>query len=387
MSDKFKKYIIALEMADGKVHRIPFALPMAEKGDKGDKGETPIIGIDYWTEEDKKEIRDYVDKEIAEFDFVKVLDVRPEVGLPNREYFIRKANGDTNDLFDEWAWINKGTEEEPDWDWEFKGTKKFEVEMADYVKHTDYATKDKAGVVKLLSSGDAYSGIVITAKGELVLAGATSAPSDAIFDNPQYYSVPVLAKNLYRWIKVGLSKNTETWTDEDKAKACETIGAVKKPATPTNMSVITMNTSGVVGVGRISTTPANYAIPQSNSKGNIKTNTPEDDLDCVNKKYAEDNFARKLYLHTIKWGNSSYTFISNSGTQLSTFDDFYNYYNANRATIMNERFGGMIVTYVITGGPLSLGGDTTFTMHSSNGSITSTSLAKSAYQGDTVTAL
>lgn len=98
--------------------------------------------------EGKKEITDYIDKEIAEFDFVKVVDVLPKEGLPNREYFVRKDSLDTNDLFDEYAWINKGTEEEPDWDWEFKGTKTMEIDLAEYVKKTDYATKENGGVIR-----------------------------------------------------------------------------------------------------------------------------------------------------------------------------------------------------------------------------------------------
>ena len=54
MSNKFKEYMITLEMADGKVHRMPFAVPLPEKGD------APVKGVDYWTEDDKKEIIEQV---------------------------------------------------------------------------------------------------------------------------------------------------------------------------------------------------------------------------------------------------------------------------------------------------------------------------------------
>ena len=103
---------------------------------KGDKGDTPQKGVDYWTEEDKEEINKYIDKEIAEFDFVKVVDELPEEGLINREYFVRKSSPDVenNDLFDEYAWINRGTAETPDCGWEFKGTKKIEIDLSDYAK-------------------------------------------------------------------------------------------------------------------------------------------------------------------------------------------------------------------------------------------------------------
>jgi hypothetical protein len=116
---------------------------------------SPQKGVDYWTESDKKDITEYIDKEIAEFDFVKVIDSKPEVGLPNREYFIRKTSDDTNDLFEEWAWINKGTEESPNWGWEFKGTKKFEIDLTDYTKKTDFGMGfyvDDEGYVRLTSN-------------------------------------------------------------------------------------------------------------------------------------------------------------------------------------------------------------------------------------------
>ena len=83
--------------------------------------------------------KEYVEEEIAKFDFIKVVDVLPEVGLPNRFYYVPKTNGGKNDLFDEYAWING--------DWEYYGTKQIEVDLTDYVKKTDYAKSDKAGVV------------------------------------------------------------------------------------------------------------------------------------------------------------------------------------------------------------------------------------------------
>ncbi len=62
MSRKYKNYSITLEMADGKKHQIPFALPLAkdgergEKGDKGANGKTPVKGVDYFTEAEKADM-------------------------------------------------------------------------------------------------------------------------------------------------------------------------------------------------------------------------------------------------------------------------------------------------------------------------------------------
>jgi len=38
--------------------------PQGPKGDKGDKGDAPVSGTDYWTEEDKNEIKTYCNKYI-----------------------------------------------------------------------------------------------------------------------------------------------------------------------------------------------------------------------------------------------------------------------------------------------------------------------------------
>lgn len=92
--------------------------------------------------------KDYVEQEIATFDFIKIVSELAETGLPNRTYLVSKLNATDNDLYDEYIWINKGNEEEPNWGWEFLGTKKIEVDLTDYVKNTDIATTTKLGLVK-----------------------------------------------------------------------------------------------------------------------------------------------------------------------------------------------------------------------------------------------
>lgn len=176
-----------------------------EQGEQGEKGDTPQRGVDYWTSEDKQEINDYIDKEISEFDFVKVLDSLPEVGLPNREYFIRKSSDDTTDLFEEWAWINKGTEESPNWGWEFKGTKKFEIDLSDYVKKSAfnplYGFTAESGNVVLISS-----------------VGALESRIDMY---------PVTGGSMDEAWKLVATGNRAEWTDADYEKFYAFIGAVQ----------------------------------------------------------------------------------------------------------------------------------------------------------------
>lgn len=73
--------------------------------------------------------KEYVEEEIAKFDFVKIVPELPEVGLPNRTYLVPKAYADSNDLYDEYIWTGDG--------WEFIGTKTIEIDLSEYVKKTD----------------------------------------------------------------------------------------------------------------------------------------------------------------------------------------------------------------------------------------------------------
>lgn len=76
---------------------------------------------------------EYVDEEIAKFDFIKVVSVLPEIGLPNRIYFVPKNDIQTQDLFDEFVWINDK--------WEWITTKQIEVDLTDYQKASELEEK------------------------------------------------------------------------------------------------------------------------------------------------------------------------------------------------------------------------------------------------------
>lgn len=75
----------------------------------------------------------YVDEQIAKYDFIKIVDVRPETGLENRLYLVPKANASTNDLFEEWAWVNGK--------WEYFGTRTVEIDLDDYVTKDEFSEK------------------------------------------------------------------------------------------------------------------------------------------------------------------------------------------------------------------------------------------------------
>jgi hypothetical protein len=59
------------------------------------------------------------------------------------DIIVETAEGSEQNLFDEWIWINKGTEDAPEYAWEWITTKQVEVDLS------AYATKDYADTKKL----------------------------------------------------------------------------------------------------------------------------------------------------------------------------------------------------------------------------------------------
>ena len=122
--------IMRVKQQDGTIVDIPIGIGMTEtevdqKIIEAKSEVMNVINSDYASKE-------YVEQEIATFDFIKVANELPEVGLVNRFYLVPKQDVQTQDLFDEYVWINKGTEEEPNWGWEWITTKQIEVDLTDY---------------------------------------------------------------------------------------------------------------------------------------------------------------------------------------------------------------------------------------------------------------
>ncbi len=97
-----------------------------------------------------EEAKQYTDKEIAEFDFIKIANLLPQTGLPNKIYLVPKTDTDEQNLFDEYLWINNS--------WEYISTKTIEVDLSDlYTKdETDHLLSGKVDKVdgKDLSTND-----------------------------------------------------------------------------------------------------------------------------------------------------------------------------------------------------------------------------------------
>ena len=186
--------------ADGMVSNIVSASPTMEI--TTDNEHVNICDFTYCVDTKK-----YVDNNATSADFIIVTNELPETGESNKLYLVPKADSQEQDLFDEFIWVNNT--------WEWIATKQIEVDLTDYVKNTDYATKDKAGVIKINS----IHGVSIY-NGELMIerANASEIAAKKLDRNP------ITPAYLDIAVKTGITTNTIQLTEEEKTSACEWLG-------------------------------------------------------------------------------------------------------------------------------------------------------------------
>lgn len=90
-----------------------------EKGDKGDKGDAGAIKM-------------------------VIVNELPSTGADDTIYLVPNTDPETGNNYDEYVYVNGA--------WEKLGGIQVEVDLTDYVKNTDYASSDKAGVIKTKST-------------------------------------------------------------------------------------------------------------------------------------------------------------------------------------------------------------------------------------------
>jgi hypothetical protein len=76
------------------------------------------------------------------------------------------SNTDTNDLYKEYVYINKGTSENPNWDWEILGTIRFDI--------SNYPTNSET----VLDAGGSITNTIYSLEAKRVFSGhnLTDAP-------------------------------------------------------------------------------------------------------------------------------------------------------------------------------------------------------------------
>ena len=151
----------------------------------------------------------YIDSVVTSPDFIVVVNELPSTGEPNKIYLVPKADAEFQDLFDEYIWANDS--------WEWITTKQVEVDLTDYVKNTDYATENKAGIIKSANPGHGV--------GHNEVAGLyiVNAPPGVI-DLKSSPSRPITPQYLDYAVKTGITTNTIPLTEEEKSKAQSWLG-------------------------------------------------------------------------------------------------------------------------------------------------------------------
>lgn len=199
------------------------------KGDKGDKGEAGVIN------------------------FVVVSEL-PETGSGDSIYLLPNTIGENNQ-FDEYIYHNEA--------WEKIGSAGVEVNLDEYVKKTDYASTDVAGVIKVHKT--ANNGLVMANDGELCVYPCNLADIDAKKQNRK----PITPYTLDYAVKSGMTTNALEWTDDEKKAARALIGA--DLATSTTPGIVGVNVANY-GIG-VNTAGVLYIDAATEAQIDAKTNT------------------------------------------------------------------------------------------------------------------
>lgn len=205
---------------------------------------------------------DYVDEAIAKIPIsdegikFKVVSELPTEEIDESTiYLVPTENPSEQNTYDEYIYTNGA--------WECIGSASVEVNLDEYVKKTDIARHDKAGVIRIDSSGT--HGLGLTSDGNIFLHQTTQKEIDSRKD----YKA-ITANRLDYAVKTGLTTNTEEWTEEEKAAARTLLNAIGKEeyATADNagvIKVVTQNGLDISGSGKV------YIVMASNAEINAKT--------------------------------------------------------------------------------------------------------------------
>lgn len=224
-----------------------------EKGEKGDKGDAGSIK------------------------FIPVATLPTENIDESAIYLVPIEGEDEQNRFTEYVYI--------DGKWEEIGAITVQVDHSEYVKFTDYATADKAGVIKAYQSYgfniNRYNGI----------------PSAAQFSINDYKNGSVdmfigkgtLENIKTQYVKEGLTTD-EKWTDEEKAAACGTIGAVEAIKTSEITDVCFLYGTDEEGnrkLYRVLDGIGARFIPIRNGWGGLDVPAPQRDNHATNRGYVD----------------------------------------------------------------------------------------------------
>ena len=221
-----------------------------EKGEKGDKGDAGSIK------------------------FIPVAELPTENIDESAIYLVPIDGADGENRFTEYVYI--------DGKWEVIGAITVQVDHSEYVKFTDIA-----------------NGLYKNSQGKIIIS---KAERPDIAKKTNAYNPLVPQTQDYAW-KVSATDNKEEWTDEERAAACGTIGAVKQVAYDIKLVPPNGNDGTYWGVVYaksyenkevafpVANQNRNYTIPIREHNGNFYVGTPKNTWHCANKGYVDDLIA------------------------------------------------------------------------------------------------
>lgn len=83
-------------------------------------------------------LTNYVTTQLVKIDLIRIVTELPETGEENKIYLVPKSVGESSeqDYYDEFIWVNKGTDIEPNYQWEFVASRPYNIDL------DAYATKE-----------------------------------------------------------------------------------------------------------------------------------------------------------------------------------------------------------------------------------------------------
>lgn len=233
-----------------------------ERGEKGEKGDAGAVK------------------------FVTVVSLPTENIQEDAIYLVPIADSEEENRYTEYVYI--------DGKWETIGAITVQVDHSEYVKFTDYANGTTAGVVYAPTGG--WNGIKIS-DGIPQIIPATKGQIDAK-TTPLFAIVP---SNLDYAVKVGITTNKQTLTDEDQTNACDWLGALKAQnpeftdGGATRGYVYFIDTDGNQTVRKAQIQAIeNGTIPIRDPSYNFYVGEPRYAPHCANKGYVDGLIAELL---------------------------------------------------------------------------------------------
>ena len=112
-------------------------------------------------------LNNYVTTQLIKIDLIKIVSELPETGEENKIYLVPKNTGESSDrdFYDEYIWVNKGTEAEPSFQWEFVASRAYNVDLS------NYATKDYVATEMSKNDIDRTEYIITTASESYEITG------------------------------------------------------------------------------------------------------------------------------------------------------------------------------------------------------------------------